>query len=124
MTASIRLTSTVRRTKRGTLSLTFQTEGTNIDSAVFAIEVLPKSADSEAPNYRFSHVCSPAELVEFPAQEPGDSCYFRVSEIELILDTDKIVDAIIQHMQEDIGRLTAEYNELETAESYTTTVDL
>ena len=124
MTATVRLTHTVRRTSNGTVSLTFLAEGTNISSKIFAIEVLPKSADPEAPNYRFSHICSPSELIEFPADDPADSCYFRVDEIEIIFDTDKLVDSVIQHMQEDIRHLVNEYNALETADAYTSSTVL
>ena len=116
MTATITLTNNIRKTRQGTVSLAFSAEGSGISSKIFAIEVMPKSADPEAPNVRFSHVCSPAELVEFPEDEPGDSCYFRVSDIELIFDTDKLVESVIRHMEEDAGRLVREYNDLDNAD--------
>ena len=59
---------------------------TTVASAVFAIEVLPRSTDSLDPIYRFSHVCSPSELVEFPDYEPEDECYDEVQNIVKVLN--------------------------------------
>ena len=122
MNASITLNYTVKRTTKGTISLAFTTVAYAISPKVFAIEVLPKSADPENPNYRFSHVCSPAELVEFPEDEPGDNCYFRTDAVEFIFDTDKITGHVISNMKEDIARLVTEFNRLEDASGVTESV--
>lgn len=122
MAVSITLRHEVRETRKGTVSLKFTAVADGISSKVFAIEVLPKSADSCAPNYRFSHVCSPAELAEFPEDEPVDNCYFRVNEVEFIFDTPKMVEHVVGNMKADVGNLVAEYNELESASPVTTVV--
>ena len=85
--ATIEISQETVKTDKGAVKLTITAAGTNITSAVFAIEVLPRSSDSLDPLYRFSHVCSPSELVEFPDYEPEDECYFRTDCIEMIFDT-------------------------------------
>lgn len=115
--ASITLNHTVKQTKGGTVSLLLNAVGYNIDSKVFAIEVLPRSADAVAPYYRFSHVCSPQELIEFPADEPRDNCYFRVAEIELIFDTKDMVEHVMSNMKMDIRKLVRDFNELDSKDN-------
>lgn len=115
MDISITLTYDITRTPRGTVSLKFLSVAYGVSSKIFAIEVLPKSADPEAPNVRFSHVCSPAELVEFPEDEPVDNCYFRTDAVEFIFDTDKMVDPVVANMKADVAKLVREYKALESA---------
>lgn len=115
MTASLTLNSEVRTTRKGTTSLKLFVVGYGMSPKVFAIEVLPGSADKLAPKVRFSHVCSPAELAEFPEDIPGDCCYFRVSEIEMVFDTKDFVEHVMANMKKDIGKLVREYNELAEA---------
>lgn len=115
MTASLTLNSEVRTTRKGTTLLKLFVVGLDISPKVFAIEVLPSSADKLAPQVRFSHVCSPAELAEFPEDVPGDCCYFRVSEIEMLFDTPAFVEHVMKNMRHDINKLVNEYNELKTA---------
>ena len=112
MTASLTLNSEVRTTRKGTTSLKLFVVGYGMSPKVFAIEVLPGSADKLAPKVRFSHVCSPAELAEFPEDIPGDCCYFRVSEIEMVFDTKDFVEHVMANMKKDIAKLVREYNEL------------
>lgn len=117
MSASITLNHTVKQTKGGTVSLLLRAVGYDVSSKVFAIEVLPRSADAVAPYYRFSHVCSPHELTEFPEDEPRDSCYFRVAEIELIFDTKDMVEHVMSNMKMDIRKLVRELNEIGSDDS-------
>ena len=114
---TITLSHIVKQTKGGTVSLLLRAVGFNVSSKVFAIEVLPRSADAVAPYYRFSHVCSPHELIEFPEDEPGDSCYFRVSEIELIFDTKDMVEHVMSNMRMDVKKLVRDFNELDSEDS-------
>lgn len=117
MAASLTLNHKVTKTKAGTTSLALAVTGEGISSKVFAIEVLPKSADDKAPWYRFSHVCSPAELVEFPEDAPADCCYFRVSEAEFIFDTERPVQKVLDCMRLDLTKLVRAFNELDNNEA-------
>lgn len=112
MPATITLSQTISKTQKGTVSLKLDTTAFGMSSKVFAIEVYPKSMDPAAPNLRFSHVCSPAELVEFPEDEPLDNCYFRTSSIELVFDTDALLTSVIANMRADIANLVSEFNKL------------
>ena len=120
MPASITLSKTVTETASGTVKLVLSCIATDVSPKVFAIEVLPSSADAPAPIYRFSHICSPAEMEEFPADVPGENCYFRTDSIEMIFDTPKILDHVITNVENDIAKLVHELNALDTLASVTT----
>lgn len=122
MAVSLTLNSELKTTRKGTTKLKLSVVGFGLSSKVFAIEVMPKSADLTAANYRFSHVCSPAELVEFPEDVPGDCHYFRVDCIEMVFDTPDIVEHVMDNMRHDVKKLVDEYKDLETATPYTESV--
>ena len=110
--ATIELTKEVVKTTKGAVKLTITAAGSNIEAAVFAIEVLPRSNDSLDPIYRFSHICSPAELVEFPDYEPEDECYFRTDTITMVFDTATLAEMTWESIQKDVNALVKEYNQL------------
>ena len=110
--ATIEISQETVKTDKGAVKLTITAVGTNITSAVFAIEIIPRSSDSLDPIYRFSHVCSPSELVEFPDYEPEDECYFRTDCIEMIFDTAVLADLTLHSIEKDINALVKEYNQL------------
>lgn len=112
MPSSLRLDRSVKITDRGTTSVTFRAVGDEMTSKVFAIEVLPGSADKSCPHYRFSHVCHPSELLEFPETELEDYSYFRTDEIEMIFDTPTPVEAVTARIASDMRYLVHEYNDL------------
>jgi len=121
MAVSITLNHRISKTQGGTVMLQLTTTAFGISDKVFAIEVLPCSADPAAPNVRFSHVCSPAELVEFPADTPGDNCYYRTNDITLVFDTDEMIEHVMRNMRGDIAKLVKEYNALEDGSAETVT---
>ena len=122
MAVSLTLNSELKTTRKGTTLLKLSVVGFGMSSKVFAIEVMPRSADKTAQNVRFSHVCSPSELVEFPEDEPGDCHYFRVDCIEMVFDTPDIVDHVMDNMRHDVKKLVDEYKELETLKPVTDSV--
>lgn len=117
MAASITLTNSITMTAAGTVKLQLTVSASGISPKVFAIEVFPKSADDAAPVLRFSHVCSPAELIEFPEDEPLDNCYFRTDDITMIFDTAVIAESVLSHVKHDIRHLAAEYNALDDGQA-------
>lgn len=110
--ATINISQETTTSSKGAVKIKIKAVGDNITSAVFAIEVFPRSADSLAPLYRFSHVCSPSELVEFPDYEPDGACYFRTDEIEMIFDTAKMADLVYHSIEKDVNSLVVEWNQL------------
>ena len=110
--ATIEVSQQTVKTNKGAVKLTITAVGTNITSAVFAIEVIPRSSDTLDPLYRFSHVCSPSELVEFPDYEPEDECYFRTNCIEMIFDTGVLAAQTYHSIEKDVNALVKEYNQL------------
>lgn len=119
MSCTATVNYSAKKTDKGTVSLTVTVVAFDMSSKVFAIEVMPTSADRQAPYYRFSHVCSPAELIEFPEDEPMDNCYFRTDSIELIFDTDAMIEPVMDNIKKDIRKLVREYNALDKAPTIT-----
>lgn len=112
MSATLTFNRKLKITDNGTTLVTFTVVSSEMTSKVFAIEVLPGSADPTCPHYRFSHVCHPSELLEFPAEETPDYSYFRTDEIEMIFDTPTPVEALTCRIASDLRYLVREYNEL------------
>ena len=111
MSVSVKLNHTITTSRNGHTKLRLVVEADGISPKIFAIEILPRSADKLKPLYRFSHVCSPSEMVEFPDDIPGDNCYFRTEDIEMIFDTVALASAVLERVQHDIRILVNAYNE-------------
>lgn len=108
--AELTLSIHFNKTNKGTTQLQVVATGDGITSSVFAIEQLPSSADPPEPIYRFSHVCSIAELVEFQDAPDPTSSYFRTNDITMIFDTAKYAQQVMECIQMDIDKLLQEYN--------------
>lgn len=108
----------------GAVKLCIQTSSDDMPAAVFAIEVLPKSRDPQNTNYRFSHVCSVSELIEFPAEEDLDNCYFRTDDIEMVFDTIALAIPVRDSIIKDINTLVLLYNQINDTEIRGTTITI
>ena len=108
--AELTLSIHFSKTQKGTTQLQIVATGDGITSNVFAIEQLPTSADPPEPIYRFSHVCSVAELVEFPDDPSPESSYFRTNDITMIFDTARYAQQVMECIQMDVDKLLQEYN--------------
>ena len=116
MSVSIKLNHKITTARKGHTKLHLYVEAEDISPKIFAIELLPRSADKLKPLYRFSHVCSPSEMVEFPDSVPGDNCYFRTDDITMIFDTVTLASAVLDRVQHDIRTLVNAYNDFESDE--------
>ena len=112
--SSVNIVSDITEIGGGAVKLSLTAVGTDMPSEVFAIEVLPKSRDPKNVDYRFSHVCSVSELVEFPAEEDPESSYFRTDEIEMVFDVISLALKVRDSILEDVNKLVAVYNQLQT----------
>ena len=112
--SSVNIVSDITEIGGGAVKLSLTAIGTDMPSEVFAIEVLPKSRDPKKVDYRFSHVCSVSELVEFPAEEDPESSYFRTDEIEMVFDVISLALKVRDSILEDVNKLVAVYNQLQT----------
>ena len=108
----------------GAVKLCIQTSSEDMPAAVFAIEVLPKSRDPKNVNYRFSHVCSVSELVEFPAEEDPEMCYFRTDDIEMVFDNINLAIKTRDSVLNDINTLVLLYNQMNDVEIQGTTITI
>jgi hypothetical protein len=122
MSASLSLKRAIKITDNGTTLVTFTAIGEEMTSDVFAIEILPGSADPTCSHYRFSHVCHPSELLEFPTEETLDYSYFRTNEIEMIFDTPTPVECLTSRIVADLRHLMREYNEFSELDDTESTI--
>lgn len=122
--SEITVTTDIVELTGGAVKLCIQTTGDGIPSAVFAIEVLPKSRDPKNVNYRFSHVCSLSELVEFPDEEDPEMCYFRTNDIEMVFDTIILAEATRNSILSDVNKLVLLYNMMNDVEIRGTTITI
>lgn len=115
MSKSISLVKAITITETGKAKLDIRAEGVNMTGKIFAIQVLPASADPENPEYMFSHVCTPMELYEFP-ENPQDSdlIYFRTDDIELLFDTVAMAERTLRVIMSRVEHLIFDMNALES----------
>ena len=113
MSKSISLTTSIGITDLGTVKLEITAEGVNVTSRIFAIQALPASADPQNANYRFSHVCSPMELYEFPEAEDQAEIYFRTDQISMIFDTQEQASHVLETIRRKVAHLVYALNSLE-----------
>lgn len=122
--SSITITSDITETPAGVIKLAVQTSSEDMPAAVFVIEVLPKSRDPKNTNYRLSHVASLTELIELPAEEDPNQCYFRTDDIACLFDTTDIAVETLKIMRSDIDKLVLQYNQLNDPSISGTTVTI
>lgn len=122
--SSITIESNITQIEGGFTKLAIKTTGDDMPSEVFAIEVLPVSKDPMAVPYRFSHVCKLTDLMELPAEQNPDKCYFRTDDIEMIFDTIDIALRTQNILRSDINKLVVSYNNMNDPEMIGSTVTI
>lgn len=122
--SSITIESNITQIEGGFTKLAIKTTGDDMPSEVFAIEVLPASKDPMAVPYRFSHVCKLTDLMELPAEQDPDKCYFRTDDIEMIFDTVDIALRTQNILRSDINKLVVSYNNMNDPEMIGSTVTI
>lgn len=122
--SSITIESNITQIEGGFTKLAIKTTGDDMPSEVFAIEVLPASKDPMAVPYRFSHVCKLTDLMELPAEQNPDKCYFRTDDIEMIFDTVDIALRTQNILRSDINKLVVSYNNMNDPEMIGSTVTI
>lgn len=122
--SAITIESNITQIEGGFTKLTVKTTGDAMPSEIFAIEVLPASKDPLAVPYRFSHVCKLTDLMELPAEQDPEKCYFRTDDIEMIFDTVDIALRTNQILRSDINKLVVSYNNMNDPEMVGSTVTI
>lgn len=77
----------------------------NVPLELFAYRLSPQNADFKA---QFSHVCSPNDIEEYPANQAsadGSPPWFRLSYVDLIFRSTAEANSLLSVVQEDILRL-------------------
>lgn len=75
---------------------------------IFAYRLLPKNPKTGSKRGFFSHICSPADLEDYPEDEPIPTHvppWFRLSYVDVLLRSTTEAEAFIEDVRSDIRRL-------------------
>jgi len=87
-----------------------------VTTKIFAYRLLPADPYG-AENGTFSHICSPVDLEEYPADEPGvtDSPqWFRLSYVDVLVRSTEEAEDFVEVVRSDVRRLVASLNRTDT----------
>lgn len=94
----------------------------DMPAEVFAFKMKTVNpATGEAQGF-FSHVCSPSDLSDFPAEEPEEGvspAWFRLSYVDLQLRSDVEADDFAAIIEQQLDQLKCALDKLETVETVT-----
>lgn len=89
--------------------------------SVFAIQLDSKQGTQTETTSRFSHICSLAQLEEYPENDPSDGWYYRVSDITLIFDSEVLCtttkNLIISDIQYLVKAARAAYDSSDSSDT-------
>lgn len=78
-----------------------------LDTRIFAYRMLPTNASGARAGF-FSHICSPVDMTEYPADEPRaeeSPEWFRLSFVDVFLRSVDEAEDFIEIVREDVRRL-------------------
>jgi hypothetical protein len=91
----------------------------NVTGAIFAYRNLPTDPNTGEKAGWFDHVCSPADLEEFPANAPIPGSmpeWFRLEYVDVFLRSRVEVDDFITSVRSDVQQLVSTLNIMDTIE--------
>jgi hypothetical protein len=83
---------------------------------VFAYRMLPLSPKTGEAVGTFSHVCSPPDVAEYPADEPAPASspeWFRLSYVDVLVRSVTEAENFIAGVREDVRRLKLTYDKMD-----------
>ena len=89
---------------------------TDMDTHIFAYRMLPADGKGAAAGF-FSHICSPVDLAEYPADEPrvGESPeWFRLSYVDVYLRSVTEAENFVEIVRADIHRILTTLTTMDT----------
>lgn len=84
---------------------------------IFAYRLLPKNPKTGAKRGFFSHICSPADLEDYPEDEPIPTHvppWFRLNYVDVLLRSTTEAEAFIEDVRSDIRRLLRSLKAVDT----------
>ena len=91
-----------------------------LDDRLFAYRMLPINPQTGSMAGHFSHVCSPTDLHEFPADAPiagQEPAWFRLSYVDVLVRSQAEADNFLDAVKEDIQRLKTTLDTIDTLEA-------
>lgn len=89
--------------------------GNNVSEKIFAYRMLPTSLHGTEGHY--SHVCSPVDLADYPADEPLSGAspeWFRLSYVDVLVRSVEEAENFVTIVREDVRRLIHTLDTTET----------
>jgi len=93
------------------------TDAADVSRAVFAYLMIPRNPETGEEAGEFDHVCSPADLEEFPENEPNQNArprWFRLTYVDVLVRSRTEADDFIQLVLEDLRGLKATLDVMDT----------
>lgn len=84
---------------------------------IFAYRLLPKNPKTGSKRGFFSHICSPADLEDYPEDEPYPThvpSWFRLNYVDVLLRSTTEAEALIEDVRSDIRRLLRSLKAVDT----------
>lgn len=104
---SVKFTTTVPDPVSGIGSYTLTAEVveySGIEAGIFVLQVYPKDTSGNSIAH-FSHIANPSDMAKYPEDVPGDSPYFRVDSIQLVLASSEWCSTVRDTIERDIQYL-------------------
>lgn len=89
---------------------------TGLDTRVFAYRMLPTTPHGGQEGF-FSHICSPVDLEEYPADGPTAGCspeWFRLSYVDVLVRSVQEAADFVQIVREDVRRIITTLETMDT----------
>jgi len=86
-----------------------------VDDALFAYQVMPPAGGGTEYGAEFSHVCSPADIEEYPRDAPvSGKDFYRLTEIDIIFRNLKLLEDAWEKIQNDFTELVRTLENMDT----------
>jgi hypothetical protein len=95
------------------------TDANLMPNKIFAYLMLPIKAGADNRAGMFDHVCSPADLEDYPEDEPVSGArpaWFRLDYVDVLLRSREEVDDFVRAVQYDVAALKTALDRVETLE--------
>ncbi len=89
---------------------------TGLETKIFAYRMAPVDASGLAHGF-FSHICSPVDMAEYPADEPGVNQspeWFRLSYVDVLVRSVTEAEDFIAIVRSDVRRLLSTLTKMDT----------
>jgi hypothetical protein len=95
------------------------TDANLMPDKIFAYLLLPVKAGTDNRAGMFDHICSPADLEDYPEDEPVSGsrpAWFRLNYVDVLLRSREEVDDFVRQVRADVDALKTALDRIDTLE--------